>query len=438
MSKSALRGLRRTALLTAALIVPGGEAQAQPKAPPGPTAPGVEEVVAMALDRSPALAARRARVAAARELEKPAAVFFDPMLEAMLQNAGAIEYTVGKEEMSMIGVEARQGLLYPGKRRAAGEVARAETALREAELAALERQVAAEIRRTYARLYALDRERQALQAARELVEMLSATAAVRYSAGEVDQEALIKAQLEVLCLGELLDDLAAKRAAMVAEINRWLDRPGDAPLDSVATLPPVAVEPQPWAASAIAGSAEIAVGRAAVEVGARRVRAAELELRPNLSAAAGLGSRGGMDPIVTLRFGLELPFWQRQKQEPMVRATRQELTMAEQELRDAEAMVRAEAARIAAEWETAERQIVRYRDAIVPRTSVAFDAARASYLAGRGDFSTVIEDFELWLEARVQLSRREADRFAAWADLRRLTDAAVANPAQEAPEGEPQ
>ena len=122
----------------------------------------------------------------------------------------------------------------------------------------------------------------------------------------------------------------------------------------------------------------------------------------------------------------------------MVRAARQELTMAEQELRDAEAMVRAEAARIAAEWETAERQIVRYRDAIVPRTSVALDAARASYLAGRSDFSTVIEDFHLWLEARVELARREADRFAAWADLRRLTDAAVANSTQEAPEGEPQ
>ena len=40
---------------------------------------------------------------------------------------------------------------------------------------------------------------------------------------------------------------------------------------------------------------------------------------------------------------------------------------------------------------------------------------------GRGDFSTVVEDFNLWLEARVQLARREADRFAAWAGLEALT-----------------
>ena len=94
--------------------------------------------------------------------------------------------------------------------------------------------------------------------------------------------------------------------------------------------------------------------------------------------------------------------------------------MAEAELRDAVATARAEAARLASERERADRQVLRYREAIVPQTSAAVDAARASYLAGRGDFSTVIEDFELWLEARVELARRESDRFAAWAQLEAL------------------
>ena len=54
-------------------------------------------------------------------------------------------------------------------------------------------------------------------------------------------------------------------------------------------------------------------------------------------------------------------------------------------------------------------------------TSVAVDAARASYLAGRGDFTTVAQDFQLWLDARAQLARREADRYLAWAELAQLT-----------------
>jgi outer membrane protein TolC len=300
-------------------------------------------------------------------------------------------------------------------------VARAETAQRAAELAAFERRVAVEIRRAYGRLYTADRERQSLESARELVKMLSATAASRYAAGETEQEALIKAQIEVSRLGEQLDDLAAERAAMVAEINRWLDRPGDATLGEVRELPAVEMPSEPWETLAVDFSPEVLMGKAAELAAERRLRAAQLDLRPNLSAAAGLGTRGSMDPVVTLRFGVELPLWRKQRQEPLIRAAAEELRMAQRESDDAAGMARAEAARFIAAWHNAETQIQRFREAIVPQTSAALDAARASYLNGRGDFSTVIEDFELWLEARVQLARREADRFTAWAELERLT-----------------
>jgi outer membrane protein TolC len=408
-------------LVAPALAATLAQAQTETERPALAVAPGVEELVAAALERSPAIAALRANVDAAREMELPAAALPDPMVEAMLQNAGATEYTVGKEEMSMLGVELRQGFLYPGKRRAAGDVARAETTRRAAELAALERRVAAEIRRAYARLYTLDRERQSLGSARELMEMLTATAASRYAAGETEQEALIKAQIEVSRLGEKLDDLAAERAGMVAEINRWLDRPGDAALGDVRELPVVQMPDGSWDSLAVEFAPDVLVGKAAELAAERRLRAAQLELRPNLSAAAGLGTRGGMDPVVTLRFGIELPFWRKHKQEPMIRAAAAELRMAQREADDAAAMARAEAVRLGASWHNAETQIRRFREAIVPQTSAALDAARASYLNGRGDFSTVIEDFDLWLEARVQMARREADRYTAWAELEQLT-----------------
>ncbi len=417
-------------LLAAALAAPlaaQSPAPAAPAAPqataPAPAATPVEELVALALERSPALAARRAALAAARQMEVPATALPDPMVEGMLQNADFPNYTVGEMDMSMAGVEVRQGLPYPGKRRARGEAAVAETAQRAAELVAGERHVAAAVRSLYARLYALDRERQALGAARELVEMLSATAGSRYATGEAEQEAMIKAQIEVSRLGEQLDDLTAERATMVAELNRWLDRPGAAPLGDVAALPapvPAAAEPR-WEERAVEASPDVGVGRAAVAAAERRLAVARLDLKPDFMPAAGLASRGSLGPVLTLRFGVELPFWRQQKQQPMIRAAAEELEMARQEVRDAEAMARAEAARLAARLVQAERQVLRFREAIVPQTSTALEAARASYLAGRGDFSTVIEDFELWLMARVQLARREADGFTAWAELERLT-----------------
>jgi outer membrane protein, heavy metal efflux system len=343
------------------------------------------------------------------------------MVEAMFQNADFPNYTIGTEDMSMAGFEIRQPLPYPGKRRARAESARAETALRETEAVDLERRIASEVRSLYARVYAMDRERQSLTAARELVELLSATASARYSSGQAEQESLLKAQLQVTRLEEQLDDLESERRALVADLNRWLDRPGDAPLGEIATLPAVEAPTGSWQDRAVEASPRVHVARAAVAAAERRLAVARLDLKPDLAPAAGFAVRGALGPVLTLRLGVELPFWKRQKQQPLIRAAEAELEMARQEVRDAESMARAEAARLEADWTKAGRQIVRYREGILPQTSTALDAARSSYLAGRGDFSTLVEDFNLWLEARVQLARREADRFTAWAGLEALT-----------------
>jgi outer membrane protein TolC len=386
-----------------------------------PPAPPVADLVTEALAQSPALAALRSGVEASRAMERPAAALPDLMVEAMIQDADFPRFTVGQEEMSMAGVEVRQSLPYPGKRRARTEVARAETAQRTAEVEVLSRRITAEVRTLYARLYASDRERESLTAARELMEMLAATASSRYAAGESEQESVLKTQLQGTRLEEQIEDLAAERTTMVAELNRWLDRPAAELLGNVRELPPIGPPAGSWEEAAMAGSPDVRSARAAVATAEKRLAAARLDLKPDLSPSAGIASRGSFGPVVTLRFGVELPFWKKEKQEPMIRAAEAELERARQEVRDAEAVSRAEAARAAAERAKAERQITRYREGILPQSSIALDAARSSYLAGRGDFSTVIEDFNLWLEARIQLARREADRFAAWAELQKLT-----------------
>lgn len=383
-------------------------------------APSPDELVALALQRAPSLAALAARVEEARELVRPAGALPDPMIELMVQDIGFPGWTVGEEDMSMIGPQISQGIPFPGKRGARRRVAQAEVAVKTGELESLRREVARDVRGLCARLYALDQERQALSSGRELLGLLAATVRERYSAGVAEQEAAIKTQLAVSRLDERLDDLAAERAALVASVNRYLDQPGDAPLGRMTALPDVATPPASWEAGVAENSPEVAVRRAEVQAAERRLQAARLERRPDLLAGAGVGFRGGKDPVVTLRLGMDLPLWSARKQKPMFRAARQSLEASRQALRDAEAQARAEAARLAAEWRRAGSQVMRYEQAIVPQSSLAFAAARASYLAGRGDFSTVVEDFDLWLEARTGLARREAERFTTWAEMQAL------------------
>jgi outer membrane protein TolC len=402
---------------------PAGDRPVPAPADAEPPAPQVEALVAEALERAPSVAALEARLAGAREMVGPAGVLPDPTVELMLQNIGLDRWSVGEEDMSMVAPELRQGLSYPGKLRARKAAAEAMVQVAAAEVEALRREVAAGVRLAYARLYAIDRERDTLLAAVELLDLLAATATARYGVGEAEQEAVVKAQIESSRLNVRLDDLEAERAGTVAILNRLLDRPGAAPLAAIKTLPPVRLEIDELEAAAVERSPEVATGRAAVGAAEQRLEVARLDLKPDLFAGAAIGYRGDLDPAVVLRFGAELPLRRRSKQEPLLRAAEREVDAARADLRAAEATARAAAARLAAEWRRAERQITRYREAILPQSSAAVDAARSGYLAGRGDFSTVIEDFRMWLEARAELARREAERFGAWAEVERLLGA---------------
>jgi cobalt-zinc-cadmium efflux system outer membrane protein len=384
--------------------------------PPG----DVEAFVADVLAHAPSLAALQAHGAAAVQGIRAAGALPDPMLEFMLQDVGFPTLTLGREEMSMAGVEVTQGLLWPGKRRARTAAAAAEAGVAATEITVFRRQLAAETRMLGAALYALDRERDLLNSSRELLDMLAATVTARYTTGEEDQEAVLKQQLAVVRLDERLADLVASRAGLAAEINRLRGRSGAATVGVIASLPDVEPPAPAPEATAAANAAEVVVRRAGLQAAQARLTLARTEQRPNAVAAAGYGYRNGFDRVVTLRFGLELPLWSGRKQEPQTRAAAYELEAAKHELAAAEAAADAETTRLAAEWRRDEAQVLLYRESILPRTSAAFDAARANYLVGRADFATVAEDFRMWLEARVELARREADRFSVWARIAAL------------------
>ncbi|MBN2359894.1 MAG: TolC family protein [Deltaproteobacteria bacterium] len=381
----------------------------------------MQRFIEEALVRAPSVAVLRARLAAANARIEPAAALPDPTAEIMVQEIGTPTRDSWSEGRMLGAIELRQQLALPNKRRARRQAALAVSGVQAAELIALRRALATEVRRNFGRLHAIDRERELLGAARELMVLLEATAADCRPAGQERQEAVAKVQIEALRLAERDDDLAAARRTTVAVLNRLLGRSPGAFVDEVAALPEIAPPPLPWREAALAQAPVLAVRRAAVAAAESEAAAVAVERWPNLLVGGALGMQSPLSPLVQLRFGVELPAWIGDKQEPLERAARLEVRQARAELRDAETAVLTELTRLAARWERDTAQIARHRDDMLPQTAAALDAARASYLAGHGDFSTVVEDFELWLEARAQLARCEADRYVTWAEIDELT-----------------
>jgi outer membrane protein TolC len=381
-------------------------------------APPVDSLVAEALRRSPELAAARERLAAARERTDAAGALAYPKLEASLTNVGFDAWTVGEEDMSVVGVELTQELPWPGKRGARQRATAAAAVVEAAALQAQERETVTAVRTGYARLYALDRTLGAARGARDRLRMLAQTVATRYSAGQTDMEALLKSQLAVSRLDQRLADLETERSAAATELNRILDRPTGSEIGNVQSIPEPAI-PAAVSDSILGHTPQVGVRRAAVDAAVEQVEVERREGRPDWMIGAGYGARGGLDPIASLRIGTELPLWGGGAS-PRRRAAEHEVASARYALQAAHASARAEAERWLAAARLSNGQVQLYRDAILPQSAVALEAARAAYESGRGDFSTVVEDFDLWLEAQQQLASREAERYANVARLAAL------------------
>lgn len=399
--------------------------------PVAPSAPAVEELVRTALVNAPSLAARKERIAAAQASAGAAGVLPDPTIEFEFRDGGFPRLTIGSDPMSMLGATVRQPLLTGGRRAASLAFAAAEIDLRHVEADQTACDLTMAVRMAYGSLYALDQERAIVRDAAEMAHLLAETATARYAAGGVDQVAVLRAQLEVTRLAERAADLGAERTKAVATMNRLLNLPPDAPFGEVRELTPVPGLPASLAGvpdTAASRAPEVSVRKAEVEAAGRRVDAARAELKPSFTVGGSFYWQGGVDRVVALSVGVDWPLRKDRRQQALVLASERERDAARRELEDTAAETRAEAARLVAEIHRAEDQITRYRSGLLPQSSAALDAARASYLAGRGDFPSVLDEFRRWTDLRVELARREASRFTAMGQLDVLI-----NPAEHGP-----
>lgn len=385
-------------------------------------APPLAALQERARERSPRLGELARRLAAAREEIAPAGALAAPMAEIRLVNMSLGRWLVGSDPMSMIETGVRQELPYPGKRAARRAVAAAAAEALAAEYHAAAQALARDLTALYARLWALDAEAPLLAQAEELYALLAATAAARYAAGEGDQAALLAVQLAISELAERRVALAGERAAVAAELRGLADLPPGEPFGRVVSLP----EPVPLAGDLAATAAErapeVALRRAELAGAARREEVARLDLRPDFALAGGIGWRGSDDPALLLGLGVELPIGRRHRQEPLRRAAAERVAAAGEAHRAAALAARAEAERLLAAWERTAAQLRLFDEALLPQSAAAFDAARASYLATRGDFSPVIESARRWLDLRVRRAGLVAERLTLRAALAALLD----------------
>ncbi|MDO9170719.1 MAG: TolC family protein [bacterium] len=385
---------------------------------PAAAVAAADSLVALALSRSPALAALAAKIAAAREEAPAAGALPDPMVGFSARGEDYPGAGIGEDPMAMAAFEVAQTLPWPGKRGRRQAAAAALVDVAEADLVAARRRLAADTRTAYAEQAAIDASRRSLLASLALIDLLAPSLTARYETGQAGQSDLIDLQLERLRLEGDLDDLDAKCDMHLAELAAALDLP-------VADLPPLdaglpLIDGENATAVVPGDFAEVTVAETRAAAAGLRAESARHEGSPDVFLGAEYGWRDALPPMVTARVGVELPLWRSHKQDAEARAAGHEHAMAEAERREALAMAGAEVASLRARFDASERQVVRLRTGILPQATLAAESARAGYATGVAGADELIMALRRLAETGAMLVEREADRYAAWAALRAL------------------
>jgi cobalt-zinc-cadmium efflux system outer membrane protein len=386
----------------------GGGGLAGGQEPPAETTlpdPVLEDLVAEALERSPDLQALREAAAAAGTRSDQAGALADPMVSVAYTNDGWSP-SLGESVMSNLAFKVAQPVPWPGKRSARAALAATDAATAAQQLERGRLAVGAAVRRAY---YGLILARETL----ELVDEQEATARdvervarSRYAVGQGAQQDVLRAQVEVTRIEELRALQEAEAEVRLAEVNRLLARPPDAPLETSARL---ALVPERRPLEAVQAfseerSPELRAAAVALERDRLARDLADRAGQPDLVLQAGYMNRGGLDPMWQAGIGVTLPLWRK----------RIDAERAEAEIRQRSTERRRDSLRLQlryrnqerlARLRATERTVRLYESGIVPQDRMSVESAVASYQVGKVPFVAVLEALTTLYRDRVTLKR---------------------------------
>jgi outer membrane protein TolC len=333
------------------------------------------------------------------------------MISASLQNESLDTFTLGDTMMSNLTFTWSQELPYPGKRALRTEAARTERGVAVAEAERVRRALHAEVKLVYVELHRIERVRELVEDSRGLLLALRDVTRARFETGDAPLEGTLGAGAELARIDAELAELSGARAEAEARLGRLLGRRETGGFDP-AVLPPLEM-PLDTEALALAGSRDssrLGLLRAAERRDEALVAALRREVKPDFSWNAGYAYRGSLDPMVMGMFGVKLPIYRERKQARAILGAERSLAATRHEAADAEieaaAVVRETLARAASLL--AQSRIL--REAAIPQSRAALEAATAAFASGRVDFATTLGHARSLLEDSRNIENLLAER----------------------------
>ncbi len=421
-------GLRLAPLIALCLVLGTQAALAQSPL-------SLERAVAAATGRSQLVIAADAQALAARETATAAGQLPDPVLKLGINNLpidGPDRYSVTRDFMTMRSVGVVQELTRADKRSA--RVRRAE---REVELAQVARlATVADLQRDTALAWL---ERSYQESMQELLKSQIAQAELQveaaqtlYRSGKGPQAEVFAARGSAEQLRDGLAQVERRVAVASTQLGRWI---GDGARDALAPRPTLTLPA--WTEGALAEHLaqhpQIAAATQQEAIADSEAAVARAGRSSDWSVELQYSQRGpAYSNMVSINLSVPLQWDQKNRQDRELAARLARVDEARARREELQRAHEAEVRAMLQEWRSHAERLGRYDASLLPLATQRSEAALASYRAGSGPLTAVLDARRGELEVRMERLRIEMDRARIWAQLNFLL------PSHDGAQGKPE
>lgn len=382
-----------------------------------------DAAIARALERAPQMEMQRAALESAQALQTSAGRLPDPTLLVGVENiplSGPDAFSTTNDMMSMTTIGLMQSFPSGSQREGERKRASADVTLAQAELAATRAEVARETAIAWLK-FALAREtRQRLEPLEADLRLGADAARAALRAGRGTVADALEAEAAVAALTSRLLQLRGDEKRAEVELARWIGpdaiaAPGALP--SLDDLPTTVESLREFAHL----HAEIAPLDARIDVAEADLDLARAARRPGWGVELAYGKRGpAYDDMGMLRFTVDLPFFTKNRQNPVIAARSADLRKVRAERANEIAMHDVELTQAVISWQQLGEQLRFLETEQLPLARERSRAALGGFRAGSSEARTIVAAFASETELLMSRAALTLERGMAWSYLRYL------------------
>jgi outer membrane protein TolC len=370
----------------------------------------LEEAQQLAVISQPLLDSRQASIVAARESAIAAQQLPDPKLRAGILNLpveGPEAFTLGQEAMTMRMVGVMQEFPRREKRALRGRLLQLEGERGELELEFLRREFRRDAAAAWLDAWLPVRSGALIRALREETQMQIDAQTIQLRAGRASAADVAMLRVEYELLRDREQQALGEEQAARAMLSRWIGERASAPLPE--TLPDVAAPSLDVLRGAIDAHPHLNVFAMDAQIADVDARLARLASKPDWNIEVAYSQRGpAFSNMVSIQFGIDLPLFQRNRQDRTVLAKLAAANAARGMQEDNRREMRAEAARLHALFVASRDRARLFRERVLVEAQARLEAAAAAYRGGRGSLAQVLAARSALLDLEIEALTREA------------------------------